>query len=296
MLASTLETIEDNSLKQVLLNKDYIPVLETLLEKEGQSLSRLKKLKKSGKLDYGPKISGDNLVEPLSGVKKEVDRILGTEGTESPLYRDYNILEPGLQYTELMLIAFGAELGSSISFAVDGDLYSFMGKSCFIAPSILLYTMAHIFDRKGHYYPDRETMLVKKDKKALLIPTIGHEYDHHVFNVNEVVPNEMRGKSNIFEEGHARGVQRHISEYYRENEDNEAFLYDITEMTENELKQTYKWVCKKLKVKPSDNLLKGDVTSPDKHALGNSLFYTLETVKGDGVYRDAINGKIDFAI
>ena len=147
----------------------------------------------------------------------------------------------------------------------------------------------------GFFYVDDNNLITVETLQRLsLIPGIAHEYSHYV--------HYRKGLGDlcydIFTEGHARGVERQISEIYKEKEDNELFLYDISEETVNELKYTYTLVCRRLKQKPKSSLLKDSIfiSNPNlieeqEYSLGNAFFLIHETRYGKDIYKDVLNCK-----
>ena len=144
-----------------------------------------------------------------------------------------------------------------------------------------------VYYRRGFFYDNDEKLItVAPLRRTSLIPGIAHEYAHYI--------HYRKGLGDLcydlFAEGHARGVERHIAEEYKEKEDNEAFLYDILEETACELKYAYIWVCKELDKKPKKSLLKvGDKGKIFEHDLGNAFFSIYETLYGKDVYKETLN-------
>ena len=129
--------------------------------------------------------------------------------------------------------------------------------------------------------------------RSSFIPVTAHEYAHHLQQIKRLLFRQYF----TFLEGHARGVERTIAEQYREKEDNEAFLWDISNKTVEELKLAYQWACASLGEKPKKSLGKtrtqygGFFTKQDPHTLGNALFRLYEAIHGKDIYRQAIHGE-----
>ncbi len=189
----------------------------------------------------------------------------------------------------------------NLAYKVYGKVDDFLDFESYERPAIL-------FESGGctsFYHPGQSLITVHTLLRAELIPIAGHEYAHHVHFCQglEYVPRE------IFMEGHARGVQKHIAESYSQKEGNEAFLYDISEKTIHELANAYGWLCKRLNKIPKDSLLKMDVYSdilemfrggtfgdrePSNHALGNAFCSIYESLHGKDIYKQMVHGEFKF--
>jgi len=154
----------------------------------------------------------------------------------------------------------------------------------------------------SNYDWESESAILEKLPIVELIPIIGHEYTHHV---QKKLGFQKGIDHKIFKEGHARGVERYLSERYRKIEDNEAFMYGICSTTVEELKTAYELVSRRLetpirtdifKIETPNCGWKGDISSPTPpyHAMGNVLFLIYETRYGKNIYKDVIHGKFKF--
>jgi hypothetical protein len=156
---------------------------------------------------------------------------------------------------------------------------------------------------------DRIKRIISLAEKEIanMVPDLGHEYAHHV-QYRYGIPMESRTglfggtRYGIFEEGHARGVQRFIAAEFMMHENNETYLFDIVDHTVGELRGTYKWMCHKLNRPVRKNLLRihsiadtyEGLPIPSQHALGNTLFMLYEKRYGTDIYNKAIHGKLIF--
>lgn len=156
---------------------------------------------------------------------------------------------------------------------------------------------------KNQYRDQTKRIYLENEERTLLIPALGHEYTHHIQTM--IYPKIMREydyRYMAFCEGQARSMQMYIAERYRQKEDNEAFLYDITEMTTGEMKSLYKWLCFKKWVRPNKSLVKiktrmdkleivskiGDFGRPSEYAAGNTYFLVQETKNGKEIHKEMI--------
>ena len=288
---SYLKQIKNKNLEKILLSEDNIPIVEHLLYLQSQELQRLKKLKEDDKLDFGKKYSRKQLKELFPIVKNKVDSFLNVNNISNPRVDYFSITSPESLLGGPGFSVFGGAvlIGGGIGFK---ETYFLQAGAISIFNCILQIYLRN----NDHYHPLFKNINLSYKERAKIIPTLGHEYTHHIQRIT--INKYRRGVYEIFREGHARGIERYISNLFRESEDNEAFLYDITNINVRELKNVYKWLCKKFELSPNEALLnvKGiyDTKFLDNHAKGNVLFYIQETKKGPQVYNDAIHGSLIF--
>ncbi|MBI5066258.1 hypothetical protein HZA97_08540 [Candidatus Woesearchaeota archaeon] len=273
-------------LKERLLDKNNLPVLEELLNREMQQKRFLRGLKENNALDFdfGPKYSKQELPAILAQVKADVDEFLGTsnvnmprsgyftflsvEGT-IPMYYAYRGFEKILQHLP----------DPNASFPADGFIY--LG---------LAYILYFVVSRSS-YNPILRTVTLEKEKRAEIVPTFAHEYAHHV--------QKKRGFPSItcdhaMTEGHARGVERFIARTFNKKEDDPAFLYGTTKRHVDDLGRMYKWLCKKHGIEPKINIsfLSERITD---YSIGTTALYIQEALQGNKIFREIIEGKFQFA-
>lgn len=288
--------LKNSNLIQLLLDKDNISPLESILDSESQYLKTLQKLNGNDMLDFGPKLDEEKLKAVFIDVKGEVDNFLGASDINQPSCEYYSILKPNLgSMSTLLLYGLGA------FYMVEG-FFSFPYSPIDTFLGLILLQQAffiHTIEKTTSRYDPLTksiTMSPLHKYRADVIPVVGHEYAHHVQRKRLSLP--VFPKRSYFEEGHARGVQRFIANRYRDKENNEAFMYNYLDLSVAELKATYKWMCKKLEVGPSKSLLKVETEARHKkqsgHSIGNTLFLLYETRLGNGVYKDLIDGSFEF--
>ena len=302
--------IENPNMERLLLRGENIPPLEELLNAEAQRFKKLQELKEQGKLNFGDKIKSDELRELFPKISAEVNGLLGVESIDTPSFGYYSLFRPGLNTTPIMLayvISASIPIMAGTSMLINQNLerssliIAGMGALALIATAQTHWEMTKFI----HYNPLSKFVNLKRDLRAKLIPSAGHEYTHHIQNLK--VASGVLRKYYIFREGHARGVERHLSNDYREREDNEAFLYDILDTTVGELKSAYVWLCRKLGKPVRKNLLKTKSSSgeagslvglisikPSPHSIGNTLFSLYEAQYGKRIYSDMIQGNFAF--
>lgn len=265
----------DENMEQILLNKDNIPVLEELLHEESKHLVRLRELKEDGKLDFGPILTKKEVKNLFPQIKKEVNEFL-----------DVNCEAPAIKHYSLVVT---------------------MHERCNFGS---FHRYESMFNPRTYLYKYGKIRLRSKKERPVIIPVISHEYSHSIGY-------QKYDKINIlshgcFIEGFALGVERYIAKLYRNNEDNEAFLYYTIDKTVEHLKSSYIWMSKILGIVPKDFLLdikslteieeekwKKDkivyeIREVSEHAIGNALFYIYETSRGNQIYKEMINGRFRF--
>ena len=313
MASEYMTQIENSNLERRLLRTDNIPVLEELLNRDSQILEKLQKLKEDNKLDMGNKITTKELKELFPKICTEVDDFLGIQSKDTTKVEYSSLFKLGIESTScLLLYALSAisliEPGNLLltnqGLNLSNVLEGIIGGLIFLEATVLHSTSG------PHYDPLFKKVVLSKTTRTELIPTISHEHTHHLQFSRGLKGYKylIFNKYSIFQEGHARGVERHLSEDYRERENNEAFLYDILDTTVGEFKSAYVWMCKKLDKPVRKSLLKtkttrdGDENSerfmqrkPTPHARGNALFSIYEALHGKQIYNHMIHGNFKFS-
>ena len=304
--------IEDSHIERKLLRVDNLSILEELLNRDSQRLEKLQKLKKDNKLDIGKKITTKELKELFPKICTEVDDFLGIQSKGIPKFGYFNLFDLKsasrmnlIEYTSSILqIAIAETLFMIKSDAyITNFLFSLVGgKGVY---NFLKAKESHSKMKNGTYYIELyKEILLEKIQRIRLIPVAGHEYAHHIQHSGGL----RDDKYLVFREGHARGVQRHLSEDYREREDNEAFLYKILDSNVGEFKSAYVWICEQLGKSIRSSLLKTKTNrdsaelnnlytkgKPTPHAIGNSLFSIYEALYGKQIYNHLIHGNFKFS-
>ncbi len=300
-----VEQIKDNCMKDKLLIHDNIPALEGLLDSNGQDLIRLQKLKRENKLNFGKKVAKEELHELLPKICYDINEFLGVN-PGSPEFSYFSLFKPTLPalpalwfygnstlyFTRAALsLANDKNLDTALRDIWDGLLFAING------------AILHKLVSQPYYNIGLEKVNLERAKKTKLIPIAGHEYAHHVQNIEGL----LVAKSHIFSEGHSRGVQKYLAKKYAQEEGNEAFLYDTLDVSVGEFKSAYRWMCKKLNQKLSKSLLKirtsrdldegiarSIIRRPTSHALGNALFSIYQEIYGDEIYKQMMHREFQF--
>jgi len=144
-----------------------------------------------------------------------------------------------------------------------------------------------------HYVDGYNNIFLTPLKKECLIPTLAHEWAHHI-----QCEKKLNWHHDTLREGHARGVQRMVSERYANARGNPAYLAMSTVLDFAELKATYLVSCSRNRVKPYlwfKKPTKRDAVeelsikltgAPTNHAMGNTFFSIAESIIGQRIYSD----------
>lgn len=311
MGADYLSQIENSQLKKRFLTVDNISLLEYLLDCESQRLKGLQKQKEIGKLNFGDKVSSDELKDLFPHICTEVDAFLGIQDVVVPRVGYPNIFKLGLVTTPALggFILSISQLATTLlsplfteqNYVINKQFADEIALNTIICiMAVALYQISHV----AQYDSLSNKITLERVPRAELIPTVGHEYTHSVQRRKGVLSSN---NYLIFGEGHARGVEKHLAEDYREKEDNEAFLYPSSDRTVGEFKSAYIWMCRKLEQQPRKSLLKIKTSrdrgeslerlirgEPTSHAIGNALFSIYEALHGRGIYQQLIFSKFQF--
>jgi len=263
-----LKQFNNENIEQILLNIENISLLEELLYAESQELLHLQQIK--DKLNFGPTLKKEDLKILLPEIKEKVDSFL-----------DVSCDIPAIGYFSLINISF--EPRPTGRFVYSNKAYHHYA---------YLYKFGKILQKRDN-------------PRAIIIPSIGHEYTHSIqYQKNKNILSQAYW---CFREGHSRGVQRFISKQYRNIEHNDAFLYINLNYTVGEMKSSYLWISNSLGFKPQGDLLrvqtlrdedekceKNEFGKPTPQAIGNTLFYLYEHLRGNMIYRDMLHGDFKF--
>ena len=305
--------IEDKISKEIekensLRVKDFIKKLfdntpvslestEILIESERDKLNNLQKLKEKGELNLEEKIKYTELPTILEDVKEKVDYFLDVENVETPKIRGYN----NVARTVISLSSFPLAMASTLYIVNSTEIENIIiscifGASVGISAGIISKKIEGKFQIQTTSYTKNKLIKITSKQKYKVIPGIAHEYAHHV----QVQKGKFFNYS-ILSEGHARGVERYISELFAKETGDHTYLLDITDRTYGELKSYYIDQCQFRKVEPKQDLIKLKSTrdkeeffnrkkkgKPTIHSLGNCVFLLYEVLHGRDIYREAL--------
>ncbi len=293
--------LRNKSLKAKLLNKDNVIILENILENEIRKFERLQKLKVNEKLNFGKKLSSNELNEIFPNICSQVDDFLDIQYGSVPRCNYFNLFSND-----------GIEKMTLLGYGVTASLFATFSTCYYINPNaeyllnsgvayleLFLVSLVHTTLKNNSYFMG--DIFLKKSRRTDLIPVAGHEYAHHVQYMNDI----CSCNHGIFEEGVSIRTQNYLAEKYSEIEDNEAFIYFTSYRNVNDFKRVYRWMCKTLDINSNKNLIKcksyfdlldSAFFQPSNHALGNSLFSIYEAVNGKEIYKDVFQGEFSFIL
>ncbi len=298
-------------LRYKLFHLENRSILEEILVTEQMKLQRLQKAKNDGKIRLSKKIEKQRELGSLfAEVKTEVDSFLDVIGVSSPevvfpSFRDNALLKKAV-YTAhgFAGLSFGL-LGLTLAMGGDLDRYQLFLGILSASTGLLGQTSR----RSRTYYDDVGIKIyLERVPREMGIPYLSHEYTHYLqhqllFSPDVVLPPENL----VFIEGHARGVQRYISQIYNQREGNDLFLWVDGNFAVSELKSVYSWMCRKSGKRASPFLVLEETEydktcmryflnqgEPSPHALGNSLMLIHEAQHGPGIYRQMLHGEYIF--
>jgi len=318
MDASYIRQFENFNIIKRLSSPENTLIIEELLYKEYERLKRLKELKKDGKLNFGPQVPPEELMDLVLDVCAEVDRFLGIQERRLPHFGYYRLTEWGSTTTPILIYyVLSAALfasGSALFVAVNLPLYLLRPTDPYsslllklAAPSLVLAgavvfirtAMAHyILKKMSMYDPHSRRVILERYPRAILIPVVGHEYTHSL--QDDIIFGGYNYSDNysILTEGHAIGVERHVARCYSEREGNEAFLYHISKKTVRDLKRVYEWMRGDLGRKARETRDAKDLRRLTEgltpHSIGNTFFSICEAQRGEEIYKQIIHGTFQF--
>lgn len=186
----------------------------------------------------------------------------------------------------------------SLVFPVYAKVDEFLDVNC--APPQVQYSTV------PDYSAEDKVIYLNKWRMKKLIPVIAHEYTHHIQGITENSWIQLRDQD-IFMDGHARGVERYITQRYALENDDLGFLDFYTNLHVQELRTAYKWItetCRQtpnpfflnMKTPEADALLRcfgGDSEGISIHAKGTALFSVYESQQGSKIYKNVIHGSFN---
>ncbi len=290
----------EEKLFESMCNKETVSQVESIFHQSLKQLAGMHYL--SNKLSLQKPIGKTKLDETLTEIKGHVDEFLGVKKVkECEIRYAINASEP-IKKLALAILPVATILGITNS----GTSYNLaeifpmtalnVGSGligAFFGFEFVSSAMGFMDSRDAPYYGPNEgcegTVVIKKESRTLQIPTIAHEYTHHV-------QNSVRGSFTMLAEGIARGVERHIAKMYAEKEDNPSFLYDSTMTTTRELGTGYINLCKaigipykKALIESANSMLNEDCDRGfDHYAFGVTYLSVEEANTGKSIYGRAL--------
>ena len=285
-----LEDYTCANIRGILSEKDNLEILEHLTFREFAMLKKLKRDKNEGKLDFGKTVKQRDMRGLLKEVSEPVNHLLGTDVGLCKVYLtsefDKKFIS-SIHYTIPLICLTGIGL-CGLSSVLHDSWYFTPTVSAGMTSIAVAYAALNHFLWSGkksltsNYTPNR--IRIAQSKMAEVLPTLAHEYAHHVIDMKiDFPPWNEAGIAYLmyqpFFEGIARGAQKHIA--YSYSKDNESFMYNTLKINYKEFFYAYHDIHSMLTSK--NNCLAGG------HALGNAYFSIEEFKHGKDVYRKALD-------
>jgi hypothetical protein len=138
-------------------------------------------------------------------------------------------------------------------------------------------------ERENSSYEDGAIFLYRGIPERDLPADLAHEYAHH-----------LQGDDlTILSEGHARGIERMVSERFYNRHNHFGYLATAFERTEDELQCAWAYLFPEEAVPL--RRFRGDPSERFKeYMLGTAAFCIAEDAYGEQVYRDVLHGNLSF--
>lgn len=305
-----LQKITDEKMKERFFREENIPILEELIENHWQTLGAItKKEYENNRLLYnGEKVLPHNLEAISLQVYKEVNNFLRIKNKDFPECKFFNI-------SNNLLREDTSSISKKISLLIGGGVSSFI-MSHFIFDSVVnilyspsfpikdiiyiilfvlstsiagkgakeIFNMAIDTERVSFYHRIYKKIILQTTKKerylkATVVPTISHEYSHHLQNIFNIL-NPIEG---IFAEGHANSIEKKITLMYTKQTNDPSYLYFLIRTQLLESISGYLQLCKYFQKNPTfskdlepigKRIKKKSSYSP--HSIGYPLFALYE--------------------
>ena len=300
-----LDTITNKSLEDKLMWIDNLQVLEHLLNLAICDRIKFNHFRKTDRFNLGKKVKEKDLEELLVEVKEKVDSFLEVENIDNPNLHYYS---PFKWPVSLYLGAYAA-VGFATAVVIGTiDLVPWwntlimggLNGACIriIASrqkntKMMINRNFYVQSNYGQELLKSNSIYLEKERLTRVTGALIHEYIHHV--QSKIMGNKFN-KSNIFVEGHARGVTRQICLEYAFETENLTYMEMPCIFDFNELSVVYISMCKKLRARLRPDLIVPDLYfyEPSRHAIGNTLMLIKEIRDGSDIYKKMIHGEYEF--
>jgi hypothetical protein len=322
-MAIDYNLISDKSMVEILCSsRENVELLENILN--GFSDSEPQFQRDANGDDPDKVLDDEELSTTIKDVFAEVDSFLGVAGIETP-DTGYFSNSRSIRLHRGELISYAIMMGISAplyAVAWQPDVSTVLTKMLSVPTAfIFMYGLGSIIGfSKFHlnkkpissiYHPANDTIDILKGPESEVVPAIGHEYDHHILDaklhLGDMEEEYQTDAWGIAGEGHARGVQRHIANYYAERLGKPHLMLPTEEFVKGELSAAYVWLCEKHSMRMnadalwirnnffnSEMLFAGKSGKVSRYAYGNTFFFLAENKLGKGIYADFVKGDFGF--
>ncbi|MBU4242154.1 MAG: hypothetical protein KKA65_04110 [Nanoarchaeota archaeon] len=272
----------NKELIKLLCDKENIPILEHIIERDGKEFERLKQLKEKGLINLGEKVRKKEFKDICYEIKAEVDGLLDIQNTILPKTKQRTF--------------FSNDLGLFLAYIATPALIK-SGRLSDVLFMGLAITMVKLSMYNSSYHYIFKRIKITKQDKYLTKIIFAHEYTH--FLQHKILNCDFQ-KHKMFTEGHAIGVEKTLVNLCSEPEQKDNFLYSELKQRFSGLKQAYYSLCDRLNVKCHESLLNIDKPFGNKlkrffkrgsflyHDAGNALFQIYEEIHGKDIYKQIL--------
>ncbi|MDP3728951.1 MAG: hypothetical protein Q8R18_05895 [bacterium] len=282
--------IDNLSLINLFLDKTKREPLEELVEMGKNKLANPPKVWANSCKE---RCTNDEAWYLLIDMSLRVDDFLGVQ------IKDFPSLHCGSSYPlpfvlssvpSMSGVVFGLYLANkAVSLEQISEANVILGASVFLSGvSTALLINAVRDNNSGLYNRKTKKITVKRAEfKQRLSSILAHEYTHHI--QNERIP-FFHPNYKVFFEGHAMGVEKHITETLAEEKKDFAYIQQSNHLQSHlevalEILQDYK---QGKTINPAELFL------TYRHTIGHALFQLAERKHGKEIYADALKGNYSF--
>lgn len=301
-----LDQFTTENLKRMLVVKVDFKALEGIVLSAIEDFSALEALKQEGKLDFGSKVSRKRFKELFGAVREDINSFLGfPDARNNPTY---SLFDDVVNDSVFRLAAAGI---MSVGFLGAAGLL-WMNEQSYFKPllvgGITSFLFIRIWKEKppySHYTTITQEMTLIDPLETDLVSTAGHEYTHHLLRKSVFKPAGIidQGKLSAFEEGISRGAENRVGELFATRTGNRAYRFDAMKNARDDLLRAYLTISRETKQEPHQAILtaaNAQGYTPefiqkkpwDNHSIGTAALSVLAAERGDGVYQDALHGRL----
>lgn len=271
-----MDVLNNNEIEEFLIRRENLDLLEFVVLSEYNSFKKIQTFNHRHE-----KIRKKDLQKIIPEVCYLVNQELDSDNQDLPLIEYFNILKKPKESTKILgLYTTSATLGTlAFTSLLNEHVFLTTGLVFLAGTAIGVGRALHLEKKEPRYFPEEKRAIIKKGSKQQIIPTLAHEYTHHVQNLRGILTKE----NNYYTEGQARQIQTIIANKYAEKEKNPTYMLRTQLRNLGEYASTYIWMSEKLNKEPSNSLLRKpeliyneniafleQQQKPTTHAIGNT--------------------------
>lgn len=285
------ELISRYTIESFIGKKENLEVLEGCLDRTAQTYLELNEQK--AQLSFGQPLNPDNLRKILPQVTEETRRFLGITEISPVRFSIFHLPDAIKRSTYVGLGIFGVGSLANIS---DGSHIGDIEQAALMG--FLFGTGTLIYNFKEHlqaaFNPAEKVIRLSAKRSIHVVGEIAHEYTHHI---QEQKTGLLKHWNNPVAEGHARGVQRNISQIFAERYNNPAYVFDPISQTAMELKDAYLYICVTNGIIPKASLENLEIPKirnifyrffGHHYSIGVAALCVAEAKRGNNIYQEVL--------